>query len=169
MYEKPNKVEGGVPDRFRSGSKTDIVPTEYPGEWIQIDYTDISFGVKVWDTVTSDMAEVERKLKNNKILTIGAIEAEELYCKAVLRKMEVSLNGERLPKTWYDLEGNQAGFRFLKKWVQHKIDDKPFPKPAWLQEDEQQDPISASDPGPDPAGSCGSTGDEAGTECIDDC
>lgn len=152
------KASSGKDDR-----KVDRIPTNDPGEYLDIEYWDLPFGVKVWDTVDSEMAALERDLKRKKkeaSLTIGAVEAEEMYHKALLRKMEIDINGERVKDTFYDTGVNQAGFRFLQKWIKHKIENEPFPKPTWLVEDEdQKTPITPSGPGEDQVTSSGPGGE----------
>ena len=144
MYERPTEIKGGVPDKYKSGEKTELIPTNTPGEWMQIDYTDLSFGVKVWEDVGSEVSHLEHKLEKSKrkgsaSKIVTAMELEQLHHKSMLRKMKISINGEKVDVTFWDLNCNHTMFHLIQVWLNCKIDNEPFPDPDWLKELEETD------------------------------
>lgn len=163
MYEKPTEVSSGIPEYMKASTsetdiRTDIIPMTREEEWMQIDYYDMPFGVKVWGSVDSEIAGLERKMERKKkdrtaSLTANSIEIEEMYHKALLRKMVKKINGEVVDKTFWDLSANQTMFRVAQKWIKFKLEGEPYPDPKWLllakDIEEEPDPTTSSDPGPD--------------------
>lgn len=172
MYEKPKEVKGGIPNSFKSGEKTDIIPLNTENDWLQIDYVDIPFGINIWKDCDVQIANLEREMERAKkqkrsVSTVAiAAAAEEAYHKAMLYKMVKKLNGDQVSNTFWDLESNHTGFRTLQKWIKFKLEGLPYPDPDWLRPDPEDtaDPTTVSDHGQDEPPSCGPKAGEGITE-----
>jgi len=154
----PKIPEWMIASKRKTDFKTDTIPTNRPGEYLEITYYDVPFGVNVWGDVDSEIAHLERQMEKKKkdksaSLTGNAVQVEQLYLKALLKKMVVKLNGMTIDPTFFDAEVSQAGGLLLQKWIKHKIEGEEFPKPAWLLKIEDAEdeavPIPPSPPGPD--------------------
>jgi hypothetical protein len=160
--------------RTKTDLKTDRIPTNNPEEYLEITYYDVPFGVNVWGDVEGEIAHLERQIEKKKkdktaSLTANAVQVEQLYHKALLKKMVVKINGVLVSPAFFDAEVSQAGGLVLQKWIKFKIEGEEYPKPRWLlvkeeQENEPQTPIQPSSPGPDEQVSSGQTdgGDSTG-------
>ena len=176
MYVKPTEVSGGIPDWGTSGEKRDIIPLEEKQVCMQIDYVDIPFSAsnRVWDDAGPKMAELERKAKKEEkkggspSLVALSVQVETAYTFSLCKKCIKKINGKEVSELWFEKDCNSAMAYQLIKWMKHKIDNKPYPKPDWLLEEEEkkEDPMKASDPGKDQQDTCGEGADGDGIEYL---
>ena len=146
MYEKPEKVEGGIPEEYiasksKDDLKTDIIPLPRKGQWLQIDYYDYPTGnvPHVWRKVNNRMAalenEAKRKEKNNEPVSLGVIatQLEELYLDGSIRYMVQKINGVEVNDEWFEFHCNDSMRKVLQVWRKCQLESLDYPDPAWLE------------------------------------
>jgi len=151
MYDKPEKVTSGIPDKFKASKnekdlKYDTIPLPAKGEWLTIGFYDYPGGNAkvIWKNVNNRIAALEReanrKEKNNEPISrlSIAVQIEELYLEGSTEFSVKELNGTLVTPESFQFELNDDIRKILMQWRKSHLDGDDYPVPAWAKPPEDE-------------------------------
>lgn len=139
--DPPESVESGLEEWMQAGKdRKDVIPLEDEGKWMQIGFDMANVGAtkKIWGKSQDMIAFVENeagKRQHQKLKSSAAVLAQlvkDYYLQGCIEFMVKKINGKDVDEAWLKLNASQSLGNVLKIWMEHKLVNAPYPKPAWL-------------------------------------